>query len=78
MTDRPRLYKTEAVVLKHIPIGEADRVITLFTPDLGVVRASAKGVRRPRSRMAGHLEPAGPLPPHAARGDGTWTSSRAR
>lgn len=57
MTDRPRLYKTEAVVLKHIPIGEADRVITLFTPDLGVVRASAKGVRRPTSRLAGHLEP---------------------
>ena len=57
MTDRPRLYKTEAVVLKHMPIGEADRVVTLFTPDLGVVRASAKGVRRPKSRMAGHLEP---------------------
>ena len=57
MTDRPRLYKTEAVVLKHIPLGEADRVVTLFTPDLGIVRASAKGVRRPKSRMAGHLEP---------------------
>ena len=56
-TDRPRLYKTEAVVLKHIPLGEADRIVTLFTPDLGIVRASAKGVRRPRSRIAGHLEP---------------------
>ena len=56
-TDKPRLYKTEAVVLKHIPLGEADRIVTLFTPDLGIVRASAKGVRRPRSRIAGHLEP---------------------
>ena len=57
MTDRPRLYKTEAVALKHMPLGEADRVVTLFTPDLGKVRASVRGVRRPTSRLAGHVEP---------------------
>jgi len=37
-------------------IGEADRILTLFTPELGKVRAVAKGIRKPRSRKAGHLE----------------------
>ena len=55
--EKPRLYKTEAVVLKQMPIGEADRVLTLFTATMGKVRAVARGVRRPKSRMAGHLEP---------------------
>jgi DNA repair protein RecO (recombination protein O) len=55
--DRPRLSKTEAIVLKQLPMGEADRILTLFTPDWGKVRALSRGVRRPRSRLAGHLEP---------------------
>lgn len=53
---RLRTYKTEAVVLKQTPLGEADRILTLYTPDLGKVRAVAKGVRRTKSRLAGHLE----------------------
>ena len=53
---RPRIYKTEAVVLRQMPLGEADRILTLFTPDRGKVRAVAKGVRRARSRVGGHLE----------------------
>ena len=55
--DRLRLYKTEAIVLKHLPIGEADRIVTLYTPHLGKVRAVARGARRAKSRLAGHLEP---------------------
>ena len=55
-TSRIRTYKTEAVVLRQIPLGEADRILTLLTPDLGKVRAVAKGVRRIKSRLAGHLE----------------------
>ena len=55
-TSRIRTYKTEAVVLKQTPLGEADRILTLLTPDLGKVRAVAKGVRRTKSRLAGHLE----------------------
>lgn len=43
-------------MLKHTPIGEADRILTLFTPDTGKVRAVARGVRRIRSRLGGHLE----------------------
>ena len=54
---RPRTYKTEGIVLKQMPLGEADRILTLYTTDLGKLRAVARGVRRPKSRLAGHLEP---------------------
>ncbi len=54
---RPRTYETEGVVLRQMPLGEADRILTLFTPDRGKLRVVAKGVRRPKSRLAGHLEP---------------------
>lgn len=53
---RLRTYKTEAVVLKQTPLGEADRILTLYTPDVGKLRAVARGVRRPKSRLSGHLE----------------------
>jgi len=52
----PKVYKTEAIVLKRINLGEADRLLTLYTPDLGKLRALAKGVRRPKSRLGGHVE----------------------
>jgi len=52
----PRDYKTEAIVIKKTKLGEADRVLTFYTPHLGKIQAVAKGVRRPRSKMAGHLE----------------------
>jgi DNA repair protein RecO (recombination protein O) len=53
---RPRNYQTEAIIIKKTKLGEADRILTLYTPDLGKIQAVAKGVRRPRSKMAGHLE----------------------
>jgi DNA repair protein RecO (recombination protein O) len=53
---RERTYRTEAIVLRRKDIGEADRILTLFTPQRGKVRAVAKGIRKPRSRKAGHLE----------------------
>ena len=52
----PRNYQTEAVIIKKIKLGEADRILTLYTPDHGKIEAVAKGVRRPKSKMAGHLE----------------------
>jgi len=54
----PRLLKTEAIVLRHRPLGEADRLLTLLTPHHGKLEAKAKGVRRAKSRMGGHLQPA--------------------
>ncbi len=52
-----RVYSTEAIVLRRTDFGEADRILTLFTPSYGKVRAIAKGARRTTSRLAGHLEP---------------------
>lgn len=57
MRSRQRVYSTEALVLRRHDFGEADRLVTLFTPRYGKIRAVAKGVRRPTSRKAGHLEP---------------------
>jgi DNA repair protein RecO (recombination protein O) len=58
MTSRiPRVTRTEAVVLRHRRLGDADRIVTLVTPARGKVDAVAKGTLRPKSRLAGHLEP---------------------
>src|SRR6476469_7944163 len=52
-----RAVKTEAVVLRSMRHGEADRILHLYTPNRGRVSAIAKGVRRSRSRFGGRLEP---------------------
>lgn len=49
--------KTEAIVLRSLRYGEADRILHLYTPRRGRVSAIAKGVRRARSRFGGRLEP---------------------
>ncbi len=51
-----RVYKTEGIVLKRKNIGEADRVLTVFTKHYGKLKVIAKGVRRVSSRRAPHLE----------------------
>jgi len=51
------LVKTEAVVLRSMRYGEADRILHVYTPNRGRVSAIAKGVRRARSRFGGRLEP---------------------
>jgi DNA repair protein RecO (recombination protein O) len=53
----PRIYHTEAIVLSRFELGEADRVLTLLTPHDGKLKAIAKGVRRPKSRLGGAVEP---------------------
>jgi DNA repair protein RecO (recombination protein O) len=53
---RPRTYQTEAVIIKKTKLGEADRILTLYSIDLGKIQGVAKGIRRPRSKLAGHLE----------------------
>jgi DNA repair protein RecO (recombination protein O) len=54
---RQRLYRAQCIVLKRMDLGEADRIVTLYSRDHGKLRAVAKGVRRTTSRAAGHLEP---------------------
>ena len=53
----PRMYRTQAIVLSRFDLGEADRVLTLLTPEEGKLKAIAKGVRRPGSRIGGAVEP---------------------
>lgn len=53
----PGPLKTEAIVLRSIRYGEADRILHLYTPQRGRIGAIAKGVRRAKSRFGGRLEP---------------------
>jgi len=52
-----RSFRVDAVVLRHSDYGEADRLLTLYTRQLGKARAIAKGARKIASRKAGHIEP---------------------
>jgi DNA repair protein RecO (recombination protein O) len=53
----PRVYSTPAIVLRQRRLGDADKILTLYTANFGKVDAVAKGVRKSKSRMAGHVEP---------------------
>jgi DNA repair protein RecO (recombination protein O) len=61
-------YSTEAIILKRSDLGEADRILTLFTPYKGKFHAIAKGIRRPISKKAGHIELLSHCQLHAAVG----------
>ncbi len=50
------MYPTPAIVIGRINLGEADRILTLLTPDYGKLRVSIRGVRKIKSRLAGHVE----------------------
>jgi DNA repair protein RecO (recombination protein O) len=51
------LYRAEGIVLRHRPLGEADRLVILYTREHGKLRASGRGVKKTTSRLAGHIEP---------------------
>jgi len=53
---KPRSYQTEAIIIKKTKLGEADSILALYTPDLGKIQGFAKSLRRPKSKLAGHLE----------------------
>ena len=57
MPGSPRTFNLDALILKHMDYGEADRIVVAFSKERGKVRAIAKGVRKLHSRKAGHLEP---------------------
>jgi DNA repair protein RecO (recombination protein O) len=50
------VYSTQAIVLRRDDYGEADRLVTLLTPQQGKLRVLAKGARKITSRKAGHIE----------------------
>lgn len=49
-------YKTKGIIIKRTDLGEADKILTFYTFNLGKKKAVAKGVRKVTSRLAGHLE----------------------
>jgi DNA repair protein RecO (recombination protein O) len=53
---RSRLQRVDGVVLRRFNYAEADRILVIYTRERGKVRVIAKGLRRPTSRLAGHLE----------------------
>lgn len=57
MAKPPRVYKTPGIVLRQRKLGDTDKIITLYTAEFGKLDAVAKGVRRLKSRLAGHVEP---------------------
>ena len=63
-----RSFRVEAVVLRHNDYGEADRLLTLYTRQLGKTRVLAKGARKIASRKAGHIEPFTQVKLQLARG----------
>ena len=63
-----RSFRVEAVVLRHHDYGEADRMLTLYTRQLGKTRVLAKGARKIASRKAGHIEPFTQVKLQLARG----------
>jgi len=49
-------FRDEGVVLRSMRLGEADRIITLLTPEHGKVRAVAKGIRKTKAKLGGRLD----------------------
>ena len=47
----------EAIVLRHYPLSESDRIVVFYTREHGKLRAVADGIKKPKSRLAGTLEP---------------------
>ena len=56
VSQRERVYRTQAIVLRRADFGEADRLLTVFTPSRGKLKVIAKGARKPTSRKSGHVE----------------------
>lgn len=52
-----RSYQTQGIILRQTKLGEFDKIVTIYTPELGKIRAVAKGACRPNSKLAGNIEP---------------------
>lgn len=77
MPGNERTLRVEAVVLRHVDWGEADRLLGLYTREQGKLRGVAKGARKLRSRKAGHLEPFTRVALLLARGRDLWIVTQA-
>ena len=50
-------YQAKSVIIKGIKLGEVDKILTLYTPEYGKLKAVAKGACRPGSKFSGNVEP---------------------
>lgn len=50
------MYQTAGIVIKKTDIGEADRILTIFTQDFGKIDALARGIRKLEAKLLGHSE----------------------
>ena len=55
--DTPRRYQTQGIILRQTKLGEFDKILTIYTPEFGKLRAVAKGACRPKSKLGGNVEP---------------------
>ncbi|HUV45454.1 MAG TPA: recombination protein O N-terminal domain-containing protein, partial [Dehalococcoidia bacterium] len=55
--DTPRRYQTQGIILRQTKLGEFDKILTIYTPEFGKLRAVAKGACRPQSKLGGNVEP---------------------
>ena len=53
---RSRIYKSEGIIVKQIPLGESDKIITIITSKGLKIRAVAKVVRKPKSKLSGTID----------------------
>lgn len=50
------IYTTKAIIIKSIPIGEANKLYFLLTKDLGFIKATAQGIRLAKSKLKSSLQ----------------------
>jgi len=72
MVDNDRIVKSQAFVITQTDYGEADRLYTIFSRSKGKIKAFARGVRKARSRKAGHLQPISLIHLVLAKGKTFW------
>ena len=51
-----RTFHSDAIIMRRHDFGEADRLLTIFTPEHGKLKAIAKGSKKPAGRRTGHVE----------------------
>ena len=71
------IYTTKGLILSERPVREADRVYTIMTRDLGLVRATALGVRKEVSKLRGNIEPFSLSSISLVRGKEHWRATSA-
>lgn len=55
MTTR-QTYTTEAINLKSYPLKESDKIVVMYSKDKGIIRAVAKGIKKPKSSLGARME----------------------